>query len=128
MTTVTRQRKTPPKEAWRAEAWAKLKADPVAFEKYQSEQWARRLMREFHITPEQWQAMYDAQEGKCGICRKVAGNGLGQRMAVDHDPACCPGWARSCGKCVRGLLCVNCNRNLGWLETNQPAIAAWLSR
>jgi hypothetical protein len=35
-------------------------------------------------------------------------------FAVDHDHDCCSG--RSCGRCVRGLLCTSCNTGLGQLE------------
>jgi hypothetical protein len=28
---------------------------------------------------------------------------------VDHDHACCQKKNRSCGKCIRGLLCHTCN-------------------
>ena len=45
-----------------------------------------------------------------------------KRLVIDHDHACCPG-TRSCGKCVRGLLCNWCNRLLGMAFDN-PAILA----
>lgn len=38
----------------------------------------------------------------------------GALLTVDHDHACCPG-DRSCGRCVRGFLCVYCNSAAGML-------------
>jgi len=35
-----------------------------------------------------------------------------KRLVVDHDHECCPD-EKSCGKCVRGLLCNWCNRMIG---------------
>jgi len=35
----------------------------------------------------------------------------------DHDHVCCSG-KKSCGKCLRGLLCHGCNTKLGALENN----------
>ena len=38
------------------------------------------------------------------------------KLNVDHDHSCCSG-SKSCGKCVRGLLCTNCNMFIGRIET-----------
>lgn len=42
----------------------------------------------------------------CEIC------GVKAHLHVDHDHTCCPG-KYSCGKCVSGFLCNNCNNGLG---------------
>jgi len=52
-------------------------------------------------------ALLDAQNGKCAICTTPVARGN-----VDHDHSCCAGY-RSCGRCVRGVLCGGCNRGLG---------------
>ncbi|MFJ6508650.1 endonuclease VII domain-containing protein [Streptomyces sp. NPDC091879] len=74
----------------------------------------RNLMRQYGITPEQFDAMLADQGGVCAIC----GNAPGERaFHVDHDHACCAG-RRSCGECLRGLLCTHCNSLLAYARDN----------
>lgn len=69
----------------------------------------RRGLRGFGVTVERYEEMLVAQDGKCAIC----GGGPGRRrFDIDHDHSCCPG-DKSCGRCVRGLLCAKCNVGLG---------------
>lgn len=86
---------------------------------------ARALKREYNLTVEQWQAMFDAQGGRCGICKTAEGSGGGKRLAVDHDHRCCPG-KRSCGECVRGLLCASCNQKIGFYEKYADLVVNWV--
>lgn len=73
----------------------------------------------YSITYEQYWQIYEAQGGKCFICRRA--NGTRRKLSVDHDHSCCKG-STSCGKCVRGLLCRSCNRNvLGHLRDDPEA-------
>lgn len=72
-----------------------------------------RLIREFGITLEQYQLMFAEQDGKCAICRKPCKSG--RQLAVDH--------CHDTGK-VRGLLCMNCNRAIGWLEDDVDRLMA----
>jgi hypothetical protein len=72
----------------------------------------------FGITEEEFNQLLGIQGYACGMCRKPFGDG--ERISIDHDHACCPvlpgAVARSCGKCVRGLLCFRCNTALGYIE------------
>jgi len=80
-----------------------------------------------------------------GLCATGCGTELSLLVArghpmsahVDHDHKCCNDGYRTCGQCVRGLMCPQCNLTLGWLEakTNQIspldrclAVAAYLLR
>ncbi|WP_425484844.1 endonuclease VII domain-containing protein [Amycolatopsis anabasis] len=71
---------------------------------------AQYVERTYNITDEQYWALYEAQGGACYICQRAKGTGR-KRLSVDHDHSCCPG-STSCGKCVRGLLCKPCNRDV----------------
>lgn len=61
--------------------------------------------------------------GRCDLCERPLY--LGKRSGrspmspdgavVDHDHACCSG-DRSCGQCIRGMLCGSCNMGLGQVE------------
>ena len=73
----------------------------------------KRLLRRYNVTPEHYETLLRAQSGACGLCPRVPEEG--EYFAVDHDHSCCPG-RRSCGECVRGLLCAPCNLLLGQFE------------
>lgn len=56
------------------------------------------------------------QGSACGICNSIFLSF--SDFEIDHDHACCD--RNSCGKCVRGLLCKNCNfRVMALLDDTQ---------
>jgi hypothetical protein len=53
----------------------------------------------------------------CEICGDVptSTHQRRPRLVVDHDHSCCPA-TYSCGRCVRGFICHECNVMLGTIE------------
>lgn len=84
----------------------------------------------FQMKVGDYERMLDEQGGVCAICGLVETKHHSFVLAIDHDRSCCAGDG-SCGRCVRGLLCSNCNRALG-LFGDRPdlldAAAAYLRR
>jgi hypothetical protein len=66
-----------------------------------------QLKMQYGITPEQYDEMLIAQDGKCEICKTDKPTGKWKVFAVDH-----------CHKTgnIRGLLCNECNRGMGLLR------------
>lgn len=100
--------------------------DPEAMRRHYRE---KAILFRFGLSPEAYQAMYDAQDGKCAICRRPETRlqyGKVMNLAVDHDRACCPG-KRSCGKCIRRLLCGRCNLTLGSVQDSKDVLRAMVA-
>lgn len=70
----------------------------------------------YQITLEQYNQMLEEQDYVCAICKQP--NATGKALSVDHDHSCCPG-VRSCGECVRALLCFRCNTGLGHFRDDE---------
>lgn len=67
----------------------------------------------YNLAPGGFQDLLERQGGCCAVCGIDDPMGHGT-WHVDHDHTCCPGEG-SCGVCVRGILCSNCNTALGLL-------------
>jgi hypothetical protein len=88
----------------------------------------RMLWSFYKLTPEAYDAMFEAQDGLCDSCGEP--DPMGENLRVDHDHSCCPG-VKSCGKCVRRLLCNPCNLGIGIFKDDPDrllAAAAYLIR
>ena len=90
----------------------------AAWRKYRStDKWiatARKahLQHKYGITPEQYDRMFQDQNGVCAICKQpetASRAGKIKLLSVDHSHIT---------KQIRGLLCDNCNKSLGTMHEN----------
>jgi hypothetical protein len=74
-----------------------------------------QLRTKYGISLDKRNEMIDNQGGKCLLCDVEFSEKWDERPGVDHDHTCCPG-SSTCGKCIRGILCLRCNAWLGRFE------------
>lgn len=91
-------------------------------QKNRSKERRRTLLRFYGLTPEQFESLWEVQEGRCKICKKlppakliIRRNQLHTALQVDHDHK---------NKIVRGLLCGSCNRGLGFFFDDPDLLIA----
>lgn len=75
---------------------------------------ARKQLAFYGLTIEARDQMLFEQAYRCACCGTSEPGGVGT-WHTDHDHSCCPG-RKSCGKCVRGLVCCRCNHKLSTIE------------
>jgi hypothetical protein len=73
----------------------------------------RSMKCRYDLSTETHQAMLAEQDNKCAVCEAP----FTKAPMTDHDHACCAG-SHTCGKCIRGLLCRQCNTALGLFKDN----------
>ncbi len=73
------------------------------------------LKNNYGITLEDYDRMFEEQNGKCAICDTEEYGGTGYRFSVDHN--------HTTGT-VRALLCGNCNTGIGLLQEDPAVLAA----
>ncbi len=66
------------------------------------------------VTPDQFRALFDAQQGRCGICAAEL-DFLGKDTCLDHDHDT---------DVVRGILCGRCNRGIGHMRDSIALLEA----
>jgi len=94
-----------------------------------------REMKKYGTTVEWYRDRLIEQNGLCVLCEHLSHHhGTIQRLQVDHDHKCCDLHTKSCGKCLRSLLCANCNILISYWErfaeqgTVVPLAGTWLYR
>lgn len=74
-----------------------------------------KLTYRYGISMEDYEKLLEEQLGVCAICERSPDE-VGV-LAVDHDHRCCP-TERTCGNCIRKLLCTDCNISIGRFNDN----------
>ena len=78
------------------------------------------LKHRYNITLDQYTKMLAGQGNVCKMCGSDD-PGANKRFEVDHDHSCCDG-DRSCGRCIRGLLCSRCNTGIACFEDDEDKL------
>ncbi len=99
-----------------------------------------KLWTFYRIRLVDFRAKLAEQGGRCAACRAEPTKGTGVDgcgLVIDHDHGCCPrpkgkdNFVRTCGGCIRGLICPGCNVAAG-MAGDDPArlraIADYLER
>ena len=101
---------------------ARIKADPERYAKKQKrdkERGPNRRAAKYGLPVEVMDALLAA-----GCYAPMCDEKRIKFLHIDHDHSCCPGQT-SCGKCVRGAMCIPHNVLLGKLEKD-PLFAIWV--
>ena len=79
---------------------------------------AGHLRRKYGISAEEYQRLFEAQGGRCAICRRAPNPTISLHVDHDHETGA-----------VRGLLCVRCNNGIALFDEDHEVlreIAAYL--
>ena len=85
----------------------------------------KALLARYGLTQEAYDELLAQQGGVCAICGSSDPKTHHGRWHIDHDHSCCSNKdQRTCGKCVRGLLCGQCNLGIGHFEDDVERLEA----
>jgi hypothetical protein len=84
----------------------------------------RSLLKRMGLTEERYNKIISDQNNLCYICKRPEKGD--RRLSIDHDHQCCPS-GRSCGVCVRGLICLKCNTALGAVNDDPQILLSMIS-
>ncbi|MFE5934340.1 endonuclease domain-containing protein [Streptomyces sp. NPDC056470] len=78
---------------------------------------ARQAQR-YNLTVNDVNAILEVQGHVCALCSQgPQGDEVRSYWHIDHDHNCCLSQDWTCGRCIRGLLCLGCNsRGVAWYE------------
>jgi hypothetical protein len=84
------------------------------------ERWYR-MWSKFGLKRQDYERLLAKQNGVCASCGASPEGERYGTLSVDHDRKCCPG-DKSCGKCIRGLLCNDDNISAGRMKDSSARL------
>lgn len=109
------------KERHKENAKERYKKNPDYHAEWRKNNPDRQIRHKYGLSQADYNKLLEDQNHVCAICGGV--NKSGKALSVDHDHSCCAG-TKSCGKCVRQLLCYGCNFMLGYAKDNPEILEA----
>ena len=94
---------------------------PECFKVYYPLKNSKGVLRFHNITPMAYMELIAIHNGACALCHYKPEKSE-KVLQIDHDHKCCLDLdkiSKTCGKCIRGLLCYNCNAMIGHYEKNK---------
>lgn len=104
-----------PSNRWGIKAHCKECNKVDAWRRNQTRAKRNHLWSKWRMTEQDFKDKLESQGFACAICGNPDSR---QALCVDHDHACCSSKQKSCGKCIRSLLCSDCNLGLGRFYDN----------
>lgn len=74
------------------------------------------LRKMYKITPKEFDELFKEQGYKCASCGSLDSR-WAKGWCIDHNHSCCK-TTPTCGKCIRGILCMPCNMAAGVMKDN----------
>jgi len=75
----------------------------------------REVLRRHNLTITEYEKLFREHNGVCAICGEK--ETFRKHLSIDHNHNCCNS-KKTCGKCIRGLLCSRCNQMIGMARDN----------
>ena len=86
----------------------------------------KHKLQRYGLNQDDFDRILEEQDYACAMCPRLFEDG--DPVFIDHDHNCCEDEKRSCGRCVRGLLCLRCNTALGYIERYGDMAREYLGR
>lgn len=97
-------------------AWKKIQGDERLKELRAATVRRHHLKTRFGLTVEEYDRMWEVQDGRCAVCPRELESGYKTHVDHDHETGT-----------VRGLLCMQCNTSLGKLKEDEEIVRNLLS-